>query len=406
MKLTLKWIVGLAILTYLTACGGGNQTTEKTDDTTKTEAKEEPKVKVDELATARAQIMGAVEVKYKNGLDSVLSSPAVKQHYEEFNKNWKKLEDTRLSKMRPWRDKELAFINNESHNLFYPFSGPDFLNAYEFFPNCDNYLMFGLEPDGKLVDINKMPTNYLADLRNSLGEIFERNYFITSYMGRELWGKGVLPIINIFMARTGNQFVKAERFYLDKTGKPQFFPLTEEEGHKDKLRGIMVEFLNEKKSKSQRIYYFGTDVADEKMKSKMELVEFIKSFPNKIGFIKSASYILHNTNFAIMRNLVLDETSAVLQDDTGIRYSVYLENGWEVKLYGKYARPIADFGGYTYQNDLNQAFLKDSTIKKLDFTYGYHWKTDKTSVMLCIKPKNAPPRKEEVKEVKKEEKKK
>jgi hypothetical protein len=409
MKLNRTFFWSIIMVATLAACGGTQTTTHQTEDTTKTEAKEEPKIKVDDLASARAQIMGAVEVKNKAGLDSLLKTDLVKQHYEEFNRQWKKLEDSRLSKMRVWREKELAKINGESHTLFYPFSGPDFLNAYEFFPNCDNYLMFGLEPDGKLVDIQKMPANYLPDLRNALGEIFERNYFITSFMGRELWGKGVLPIVNIFMARTGNQVVKIERFYLDKSGKPQFFPLEQEDAYKDKLRGIMVEFLNEKKTKSQKIYYFGTNVQDNEMKNKMELVEFIKSFPDKIGFIKSASYILHNTDFAVIRNLLLDEASAILQDDTGIRYSVYKENAWDVKLYGKYARPIADFGAYTFQNDLNAAFKQDSTIKKLDFTYGYHWKTDNTSVMLCFRPANAPKqsevKQEEKKEAKKEEKK-
>lgn len=387
-KFFLTSLLGLSLL----ACNDSKTTENTNKDTSNTGDKTEKVAespKIDEDATIRAKIMAGIEVKSEK-FDSLINSPTTKAHYEDFNAKWKKLEDTRLSKIRTWQETELKKLNSEEHNLFYPFSGPDFLNAYTFFPNCDNYLMFGLEPDGKLVDLKNMPPNYLADLRNSLGEIFERNYFITSYMGRELWGKGVLPLVNIFMARTGNQIVKIERFYLDKDGKPTFFALEDEKTGAGKVKGIMVEFLNEKKTKSQKVYYFGTDVEDSKMQSKMELVSFIKSFPSKITFIKSASYILHNTNFQVMRDVVLNETSSVLQDDTGVRYSLFKELGWDVQLYGKYARPVADFGGYTFQNDLNQAFLAEKDkVKPLNFTFGYHWKTDNTSVLLCTKTANA-----------------
>lgn len=390
----LSLFVSIGLMMMLFACGGesSNQTedTSSTEDSTKTEenqgADAQPTVKIDEMATIRAKIMGAIKVENPGKYDSLIQSPTTQQHYAEFNKQWAKLEDTRLSKIHPWREKEIADLNEGEHNLFYPFSGPDFLNAYTFFPNCDNYLMFGLEPNGKLVDLENMPPNYLSSLRNALAEIFERNYFITSYMSGELWGKGVLPVVNIFMARTGNQIVEMKRFYLDKEGKPVYFELEDEKTGKGKLEGIMIEFLNEKKTKPQRVYYFGTNVQDDEMQSKMELVTFIKSFPNKVTFIKSASYILHNTDFSVMRNIVLEDTQAILQDDTGVRYEILKKNGWDVSLYGKYARPVADFGGYTYQPALRDAYQQNSKdVKPLDFTFGYHWKTDNTSLMLCKK---------------------
>ena len=344
-------------------------------------------MEIDEVATARAQIMAGVELKNKAAYDSVLNLPVTQQHYAEFNKSWAKLEESRLSKIRPWREAELKAVNDEQHNLFYPFSGPDFLNAYEFFPNCDNYIMFGLEKNGRLVDINNMPPEYLPALRKALNEIFERNYFITSFMSGDLWGKGVLPIINIFMARTNNQIVDLKRFYLKEDGTPELFALEDEETGKGKVEGVMVEFLNESKNKSQKVYYFGTNVQDSEMAKKQELVAFIKSFENKITLIKSASYILHNTNFKTVLNLVLNETSMILQDDTGVPYRDLVANNWNVQFFGKYARPVADFGGYTYQPDLAKAFLDNADqVKPLDFTYGYHWKTDNSSVFICTKP--------------------
>ncbi len=383
-----------AVFTF-TACNEGqpdNNSDINTTDSTNAQQKEEdaqsPPVKPDEMATTRAKIMAAVKVENLGKYDSLINTVATQQHYSEFNKQWAQLEAQRLSKIEPWRKKELADLSQEGRNLFYPFSGPDFLNAYLFFPNCDNYLMFGLEPNGKLVDLENMPPNYLSGLRSALAEIFERNYFITSYMSGKLWGKGVLPIINIFMARTNNQIVEMKRFYLDKDGKPTFFKLEDEKTGKGKLEGIMIEFLNVNKTKPQRVYYFGTDVQDDKMQSKMELVAFIKSFPQKITFIKSASYILHNTNFSVIRNIVLEDTDAILQDDTGVRYKVLAEKGWDITLYGKYARPVADFGAYTFQPALRDAYQTRNDIRPLDFTFGYHWKTDNTSLLLCKKPES------------------
>jgi hypothetical protein len=373
----------IALTLFLFACGG-NKTKEAKNDTIKIEKKEAPKkVEINLEATQMAYIMGGMELKNKTGFDSLLNTSPFKQHYDDFEKGWSNLEKNRLSKMRTWRDQELAKVVKDGQTLFYPFSGPDFINAYEFFPNCDNYLMFGLEPAGVLPNKKEINANYLGSIRRALSEIFTRNYFITSYMGGSLSGKGVLPIVMVFMARTNNQIVAVKRVYLEKDGTPKFIPI-DEEGPKDNITGIMIEFLNEKKTKSQKIYYFGTNVVDAEMAKKTELATFISSFKNQIGFVKSCSYTLHSGEFSIMRGLVMDLCNAVLQDDTGVRYEVYEEAGWDIQLYGKYARPIADFGDYTYQPRLRDAF-KTESAKPLGFTYGYHWNTDNTSVLLAIK---------------------
>ncbi len=386
------------LLLGLNACQTTNQSEETgenpavvTKPETEDESPAQPTVQIDREATDRARIMGAVDVGADSPYDSTVKAPTTQAHYQQFNAQWQKLEDSRLSKIRVWQEQELSSFNEkENRNLFYPFSGPDFLNAYMFFPNCDNYIMFGLEPNGKLINMKDIGPDYLAGLRNSLAEIFERNYFITSYMSSDLWGKGVLPIINIFLARTDNQIVEMQRFYLDAEGKPQFYSLEGESPQPGQVNGLEIKFLNTKKTKAQTIYYFGTDVEDSKMQQKMELVSFIKSFPNKYTFIKSASYILHNTNFKVMRDLVMNESEMVLQDDTGVRYQLFADSGWDIQLYGKYARPVRDFGSYTFQPALQQAFNTAENVKPLDFTFGYHWKTDNSSVLLCVPPQAQP----------------
>lgn len=353
-----------------------------------------PAIAYDTLTTNMAYMLAGMPLSDTTGLSRIFNASGMRKHMGIFDEKYSNLNKVRLSPMRDWRDAEMPEVAKEQHTLFYPFSGPDFLNAFTMFPNVDNYIMFGLEPAGSLPDAKRFAdTNYvnkyMQDMREALNEIFERNYFITSYMGTDLNArqvKGVLPIVMTFLARTGNKIVKVEKLILKPNGD-YYTAALEDTAGKGKLTGLTVEFLAEGKSKTQKIFYFGTDVENNAMAKKENLVKFIQSFKNKVGFIKSASYILHNPNFSVIRDLVLNECSLTLQDDTGIPYRIYKTSGWNVTLYGNYERPIADFPAGYHQQDLKNIYASDSTIEKLNFTFGYHWKTDKTSLMLCTAPK-------------------
>lgn len=394
------WLFLALILFTINAC---NTTPEKEENTEEKEelssdstAKEDTHQteNIDPNLSQQAKLMAGLDFEATGNWKKIKDSDFAQNYRQKFQAQWTNLENQRLNKILKWRDSEIADLNKEQHTLFYPFSGPDLLNAYLFFPNCDNYLMFGLEPIGTLPDLSQKDEeytkNYLSGIQRALSVIFQRNYFITSFMGGNLHEKntyvqGVTPIITTFLARTGNDIVRVEKFVLMEDGKPDFMKL-EAKQDTSKEYGLHIAFKNEDKEKVQHLYYFGTDVRESQMPKKPELISFIKSFENKITFVKSASYLLHGYEFKTMRELILSETSAVLQDDTGIPYAFYMRDGWNVQLYGKYARPVAeaDFKNW-YQRDLQQRYNTDKNVKSLDFTFGYHWNTDKTSVLLCKK---------------------
>lgn len=401
--MSLGLLVGLL---GFTACDGnkGSDNNNTTTDTSQTSSKDSTKtatnkgsqtivssVKADAAITAKAYLMAGLEPADKGGQDDLFATKEAKDHIQMLSDSWNKLDKNRLSKIRPWRDQEIGHLNKEQHNLFYPFSGPDFLNAFLYFPNCDNYIMFGLEPIGELPtfksDNKKYMGQYLHRVREALAELLKRNYFITSYMSGDLntaTMKGVLPLMSIFLARTGSKIVKVERIVFDTEGNRKVVPVTVPT---DKDRTLLhIEFIGDGKSKSQHIYYFGSDIQEKFVKTKKHFIDFIKSFDKKITLTKSASYLPHYEIFTTIRNIILDESSAVLQDDTGVPYRYYKKRGWQVQLYGKYARPVSDFKS-GYQADLRDAFKTDSSVKQLDFTYGYHWKTDNTSLLFCQKNK-------------------
>ena len=310
--------------------------------------------------------------------------PACQKHYTAFQQSWQALTNKRLSKIQAWRDKELLDWKTKTYNVFYPFSGPDFLNAYQLFPEADNYLLLGLEQVGQLPKINDLKgaylDNYLTNVRQGLSEIFDRNYFITSRMSGAV--KGVLPIISVFLARTNNDIINIQKIFLQKDGKAIYTTLGD--NSKQLLAGVRIIFKNKDRQLTQHLYYFGTDVSDAHIANKPELLTFLKGFEDKVTLIKSASYLLHTVPFGTMRNLILQQSKAVLQDDTGVPYKYFSTNTWETQLYGKYAKPISDFN-YGYQKDLDAVFLIDKNIKPINFTFGYHWWTDKSSILYFKK---------------------
>ncbi|NJL14962.1 MAG: hypothetical protein HC913_19505 [Microscillaceae bacterium] len=317
---------------------------------------------------------------------------SVKTHYQAFNQGWQNLEQSRLTKLRRWAHQELDSLQKQRpFSVFYPFSGPDFLNVAVVFPQAQTYLLFGLEPMGELPALSRMQGQYLEayllNIRQALSEIFQRNYFITVRMGQAFNTnvKGVLPILLVFLARTGHEILSIEAVFLDNQGQASFLPLGQKAAG---LPGLRIRFQAEEEGQGQpkELFYFPGDLANAAFQNKKNLQTFIQSFPRRLTLVKSASYLMHTSPFSLIRQFILDHTEACVQDDTGLPYAFMKKAGWQVKLYGKYARPIRDFN-HGYQPDLAQIFEKEAAqIPNLDFTFGYHWWTDKSSILLGQKP--------------------
>ena len=60
-------------------------------------------------------------------------------------------------------------------------------------------------------------------------------------------------------------------------------------------------------------------------------------------FVKSASYLMHYKSFQKIREIVLNKSLTIFQDDTGLPFKHVNNENWTVKCYGSYVKPIADF---------------------------------------------------------------
>ena len=342
---------------------------------------------------ATASVLAGVKSS-SGALAKYLDSTAWKENATFIDSSWNRLERGRLGKMRTWRDKELIKVSQNERTLFYPFSGPDFLTAFTFFPNVDKYVMLGLEPVGKLPEVAKMKNKdaeqYVKYFKISLADIFNKSYFITQYMGRDLQNQkvnGTLPILSFFIKRTGNDI--ADIKFLAKVNKDSIgeFPY-DTKSYKHSPFGVRIDIVSNGQPKS--IYYFRYDVSDKNFGDTALFYKYLNKMQTPVAtYVKSASYLLHNDFMSNMRKFILAKSDDVVEDDTGIPYKYFTEKGnWATKVYGEYQKPVKNFNWLDCQKDLKAVFDKDSAnIPKLPFHLGYHWSSNKDVILVCAKKK-------------------
>jgi hypothetical protein len=324
-------------------------------------------------------------------LNYLFDTLAWKEHAQFIDESWSKLEKKRLAAMREWATSEFAEPNTKSRLVFYPFSGPDFLTAHAFFPSADKYIMLGLEPVGKLPDLGKFKkgehSDYAQDFKRSLGDIFEKSYFITRKMLQDFGSQkvnGLLPVLTFFIRKTGHEISNIKYIVRYEQDSIVEVPYEFQDPEK-KPFGVRVDYVQNGKNKS--VYYFKYDVSDKKFNDTCVFYKYLSANKNHITYIKSASYLLHNNFMSNMRKMILDNSNYIIQDDTGIPYKYFTENNaWDMKLYGKYTRPVSDFPYLKMQQPLQEAFEKDSAkVGKLPFHLGYHWGSKKDVIIFASK---------------------
>ncbi len=297
------------------------------------------------------------------------------------------LDTARFKKMRIWADSELI-DRNGSTTLFYPFGGPDFLNANIFYPNADKYILIGLEPVGLLPDLCNVPVaqvnKYLEDVRYSLKDIFKRSYFITGNMIDALKKNSVngsAPVISLFIKRNGYHIVSLNYVGIDSTG---IWQLADSLKYKKGItRGVKIDFAADTGRRVQSVFYFQTDLSDAGLKKNAGFQKYLSRLPESCTYLKAASYLMHANDFSIIRNVVLEKSRSILQDDSGIAYRFFDKNIWDIHLYGKYVRPGKEFS-WINETDLAKSYT-DPSIKPVPFTLGYNWRTQAINLLYAVK---------------------
>lgn len=339
-------------------------------------------------ATATAQILAGIAPNPPDpALKRLVETDAFKEHQQWMTTSWNQVRN-RLQTIETWRTQEVKIPGAQKKNLLYPFSGPDFLNAYTFFPNHARYVFFSLERPGTLPDLESVTpvqfTKMLQDVRSAFHDIFERNYFITSYMSKQLttpWIRGTVPVMATMMALMNRRIIRIEPLDLfpDLTHAYEF---PDAKRPPVLMRAVRIEFAAANSTAIQQLYYVSLDATDKALEFYPEFINWVSQYKPATVLIKSASYLLHDQQFSKTRAMLLDAADILVQDDTGIPYHYISQNPWQVKLYGRYHRPIRPMT-YGYQKDLEAAFNSRPEQSSLPFPFGYHWRGQQSGLIVA-----------------------
>lgn len=329
-----------------------------------------------------ARILAGMSVEASSPAAPYMESSSWKRHASHFDKAWARLDKDQLSKIRKWSTKN---IPERQPVMFYMFSGPDFLYADAFYGDATTYVLSALEPVGPIPSLEGM-SNYqlareLGELQRSVNSVLSYSFFITKKMKTQLKGgrlTGTLPVLYLFLARSGKTIEEVTYVSLDSEGKLE---VTGEDGARGDTKGARIIFSGAD-GKKRTLYYFSTNLADSGVKTS-GFLEFCANLGRGDSLIKSASYLLHYGYFSTTRNFILDNSAVLVEDDSGIPLRYFKREDWDLYPFGNYLGPINIFPG-KYQRDL-QALYRREHAGPIDFGIGYRWRPRQSNLLLAIR---------------------
>jgi hypothetical protein len=223
----------------------------------------------------------------------------------------------------------------------------------------------------------------LANLRKSLESVLSWSFFITKEMKTDLNRTqlgGTLPLLYVFLARTGCTIESVGLVSLDRAGNVM-------DAGKGQTAGARITTINSA-GVSQTVYYFCTDLSDEGIKSKPGFLRFCMSQGRGVSLVKAASYLMHESGFSKVRNFLLDRSDLIIQDDSGIPVRFFDGENWSVRYCGRYTGPIDIFRQH-WQADLADAYAR-IVPSPLSFSFGYQWRPNRSDLIIAARIPNAP----------------
>jgi hypothetical protein len=393
-----------AALLLLVSCSGEDKTVTKSHADSENETNDSSLVQVDSVVTenklipcsndslnALAEIMAGQNTG-KSFLSFVSQSNSFKSFQKTFDKRWHTFDSTRLTNLKKFSSDEINSVIKTENTLFYPFSGPDILHAQTFFPTAHQYIMIGLEPVGSLPVFKEDEVDslnlYFNKINTSLNAILKFSFFRTESMSKDLKNTevdGTIHLICLFLKRTGNQLCSVKPVTVDTNGVLSYVD------DFDKLKkmnvytkGVEIHFTDVN-HEPKKVIYYSVNAVDVSLNKNKGFKKYLENLGNVTTYLKGASYLMHKSYFSTIRNFILNNSSQVVQDDSGIAFHYFDESShqWDYKFYGQYTKPIPMFSAF-YQKDLDSTY-KVIGSKPIGFGIGYNFKDKNSNFMIAIK---------------------
>jgi hypothetical protein len=332
-------------------------------------------------ATDVARYLAGMPVSEGSSLASLTRDPQWLVHSNAMNLSFAKAETRQLSNIRTWRASMLAPVIPANRVCLYLFGGPDFLYANVFYPDAPAYVLQGLETVDAIPDLLTLPLpalqGTLQNIEVSLNTALNFTYFETKDM-RENFSrselKGVLPILFVFIARSGLTIAKMDYISLAPNGAIA-------DGFRSPVRGVRLLLDDPRSSREKSLYYFTADLANGAISP--GILRFCSNLGPTNSLLKSASYLMHEDSFSTVRTLLLNVSASIVEDDSGIPVRYLSPDRWTLRLFGSYVGPIELFKNF-YQNDLYHDYGQNNP-KPLTFGFGYQINRGSSNLIVAVR---------------------
>ena len=316
-------------------------------------------------------------------LASLTITPAWQEHAATFEKVFAKMNRKQLLKLHLWEAQYFQESRQHIPVAFYMFSGPDFLYVDQFFPKADVYILCGKESMGPPPDPLRIAGlgSALHNLEDAMNSSLRFSFFITKEMkvsldSQEL--KGVLPILYVFLARADKSIKEVSYGSLSSGGQFQ-----QSRPGSGETPGVRIDYVDNRSHQHQTLYYFTTDISDGGISSSPGFLRFCDHFGVGGSLLKASSYLMFEDGFNRIRDFILNHSTTVVQDDSGIPLAYFNRDKWNVRVFGNYLGPIEIFKQH-YQPKLKEMF--DQTAPPpIEFNFGYRFNYTQSHVIVATR---------------------
>ena len=316
------------------------------------------------------------------------ADPAWVEHRRALDEAWQKAEAERLTGLRGFQKSDLDAAALRAPVVFYPFGGPDVLTATLYFPHNPTYVLVGLEPAGtlpSLQEISKKDLNgYLGALRETVANEVGHSFFVTREMDKQFRGQvtdGLLAPIAQLLVRMNDTILSLRYVRIDETGQVVERDKNYHAPGRIGNKGFEIQFRSDRDQSIHTLYYFSLNLDDDHLREDKQFVTYAASLKGAVTLLKATSYMTHQPEFSIVRQVILDNSRFVLQDDSGIPYHFFTPDAWKVQLYGAYTEPYGSFRPLK-EEDLRKAY-ETGHPKPLPIAIGYGYKRVQSNLLLA-----------------------
>lgn len=314
------------------------------------------------------------------------------KYSERMAENVAHIDSVRLGPMRTFFGNQISSRGVQPDlPVFYPFAGGDFLHVNQVYPEATEYRLFALEPIGVVPDYSMMEDmdSVLIDTETMLRDIFKRSYFITKNMEEDIESdnrmSGLIYTLLWAIATSDHSVYSVEHMDLDSMGNATTRAVEGRAVTFDK--GIRIGFMADGDTAMSFLSYLDCNISNKGLDKDTVMLAHLNGLPQSNTYMKAASYLPHYKSFSSIREIVLDKSQAIIQDDTGIPWKHVDQEVFDVALFGVYAPPVSDFTVESlYQKDLERDYEDDRYYAgKLPFSLGYHWNSKLQNQMMFVR---------------------